>query len=150
MIETFSYLDGKHNYHISNFFIFYIIAKLRKLFIGGLFCTKAQSTNSFVCLWQFCAILWIVEKNVLLARLRIHWLFLADVKDTPLLKECLNYDTKLHLIVRLLFWRHRECEVSLHCYHSLTPSGSTMKVPSMGRVDLFKKLLVFDKPVCKK
>ena len=49
---------------------------------------------------------------------------------------CSGYDTKLNLMVRLLFWRFGECRVPLHCYYSLVHSD-----PSTGQIDLFKNYL---------
>ena len=35
-----------------------------------------------------------------------------------------GYSTKLHLIVRFLFWSFRECRVPLHCHYSQVHSDS--------------------------
>ena len=31
---------------------------------------------------------------------------------------CFGYDTKLHLMTKLQFWRSGECGISLHCHYS--------------------------------
>ena len=36
---------------------------------------------------------------------------------TSLKKGCPGYDTKLHLMVRLQFWRSKECGVFCHCHY---------------------------------
>ena len=36
-------------------------------------------------------------------------------------KDCPGYDTKLYLMVRLLFWRSGKCGAPLHCYCQLGP-----------------------------
>ena len=42
---------------------------------------------------------------------------LAEKEGSPKV-WCLRYDTKLHLMVRLLFWRSGEYGVTLHCHYT--------------------------------
>ena len=54
----------------------------------------------------------------LLQGFRMRWLYpLQWGKSTPK-KECLEYDTKLHLIIRLQFWQSCEYGVRFHCHYS--------------------------------
>ena len=43
--------------------------------------------------------------------------FLAERQDSPQ-KGCPEYDTKLHLMVKLYFWSSEERVVALHCHYS--------------------------------
>ena len=67
----------------------------------------------------------------------------TDCKNLPLPKKrkCLRYDTKLHLVVRLQFWRSREGSTpSLPLFQGpfwprvVVP----IRVPSMSEIDLFE------------
>ena len=45
------------------------------------------------------------------------------------------YDTKLHLMVRLPFWRSGECGVRIAITHRMT---LPVRLTSMGQIDLLK------------
>ena len=45
------------------------------------------------------------------------------------MKECSGYDTKLHLVVGLQFWRSGECRIPLHSHYSQVHSGLRVVVP---------------------
>ena len=51
--------------------------------------------------------------SALSAELTIYWQY-PQQRD----KKCLEYDTKLHLIVRLQFRRSGECSIRFHCHYS--------------------------------
>ena len=54
--------------------------------------------------------------------------------------ECLGYDSKVHLMVKLQYWRSGVCSVSLHCIPGpLWPKVTGLvRVPTMGQIELFK------------
>ena len=52
----------------------------------------------------------------------------------------LRYDTKLHFIMRLHFWRSGKCGVSLHCHYSQI-HWPRVVISCMDHVDLFKNYL---------
>ena len=79
--------------------------------------------------------------------LRIHWLYpLQWVRFFPQEKESPGYNIKLHLMVRLQFWRSEECWLLSSL--TLIPGPLWLKVVvpvrllSMGQTDLFKNYLV--------
>ena len=42
-------------------------------------------------------------------------------REDPIHKRgggCTGYDTKIYLMIRLLFWSSGECEITLHCHYS--------------------------------
>ena len=61
---------------------------------------------------------------------------------TPTKRERPRYETKLHLMVIILFWQSEMYGVSLHCHNTQFHSDPRVvipgKVPSMGQMDLFK------------
>ena len=77
--------------------------------------------------------------------LRIHWLYPQQRGKTPPKKRCPNYDTKLHLIVSLHFWRSVEFGVppSLLLLPGLLwfRVPVSVKVPSMDQIHLFRNLI---------
>ena len=71
----------------------------------------------FICLFLNC--LFTIYQSAVLAGLEYADFFpFRYVIPLPHEKECPGYDTKLHLILKLQFWRSRECGVALHCYYS--------------------------------
>ena len=51
-----------------------------------------------------------------------YYISCRDVRP-PFSKGCPGYDTKLHLMVRLQFWRFGECGVPLNCLYFPVHSG---------------------------
>ena len=51
------------------------------------------------------------ESNILIKWIELH---LESGKHLPI-KECLENDTKLHLMVKLQFLKSWECEITFHC-----------------------------------
>ena len=73
---------------------------------------------------MFCWEREIKLKHTLSARLRIFWLCpLCRGERTPS-KQCSWHDTKLHLMVKLQFWRSGECGIPLHYHYSQVHSDS--------------------------
>ena len=64
----------------------------------------------------------------------------------PSPNEFLEYDTKLHLMVRIQSWSSRKCRVPLHCYYYQVYSEPEVAVPakvsSMGEIELFNHIAV--------
>ena len=84
---------------------------------------------------------------------RIHWLYPQQRGKTPTKKWCTRYDIKLHLIVRVQFWRSS----GVWSTYSLPLRPGPLRpklvvpvrVPFMGQIDV-SKLLVFDRVQKKK
>ena len=100
--------------------------------------------------------------NALSAGLKICWLYtLQKGKTFPIIltppqkknQGCPELDTKRHLMVMVQFCRSGKCAVSLHCHYSKVHFWPEMvvsvKVPSMGQIDLSEKLFIFDRTMCK-
>ena len=97
----------------------------------------------------------------LLAGLKIHWSDPQQRNSSPAPKHtkkkkkkkkkrrCPRYDTKLHLMMRPQVWTTGECGAPFLLPLLPGPLWPTMlvsvRVPSMGQIDLFKKLIVLKK-----
>ena len=80
------------------------------------------------------------QKSTLFTGLTICWLYPLQ-RSKPCPQEYPAYDTKLHLMVKLYFWRSEECKAHLHCHDSQVhsdPKWKDLLWPSMGQIDLFK------------
>ena len=61
---------------------------------------------------------------------------------TPPSRQKGSHGSKLYLVVSLYFSSTGEYIVSLHCHFSQVHS---VRVPSVGQIDLFKRLFVLDR-----
>ena len=91
---------------------------------------------------------WVRYTNYL--TLSVGWQYSDDIplqkgKTPHLQKGCPVYDTKLHLGVRLQFWRSEECCVPLYIHYSHVHSGGGLVGPirmqSMRQIELFASYL---------
>ena len=76
--------------------------------------------------------------------LEICWLYPMQRAMTPSHKRrmCPDYDTKIHLVVRLQFWMFRKCGIASSLWiipgHLWSHVVVTLRVPSVGQHDLFE------------
>ena len=95
-----------HNYIFSDAHIFFLPA----LFAWFTHAIHTASSLSFVYLK--------IHVHILFTKCTLSSCQGSTSNNSILKKRCLEYDTKLLLMVRLQFWRPGEYEVHLHCHYS--------------------------------
>ena len=115
----------------------------------GVFCSPSQ-------LGQLLLFITLIESDILIMFVNMNKLYsYKGIRPSPTPKRkrgCLGYGTKLHLMVRLLFWKSGEFWVSfiaVTCMSTQIQTDSQGKVPSFSQIDLFKNFL-FNWTMCKK